>query len=95
MLSIAQNMSRDGSVGISTGWTARVRFLTVQDFYFLHRIQTGSGAHPASYPKLQGGSVLGVNRPRSEANHLPPSSAEVKNSGAIPPHPHTSSKRGA
>jgi hypothetical protein len=33
----------------------------------------------------------GVKRPGSEANHSPPSSTEVKNGGAAPPHPHTSS----
>jgi hypothetical protein len=28
-----------------------------------------------------------VKRPRNEADHSPPSSAEVKNRGVIPPHP--------
>jgi hypothetical protein len=32
-----------------------------------------------------------VKRPGHEADYLPPSSAEVKNGGAIPPPPHTSS----
>jgi hypothetical protein len=30
----------------------------------------------------------GVKRPECEADHSPPSSAEVKNVGAIPPRPH-------
>jgi hypothetical protein len=34
-------------------------------------------------------------RLRREADHSPPSSAEVRMRGAIPPHPHTSSWRGS
>jgi hypothetical protein len=41
---------RDSSVGIATGWTTRVRFPALQDYSLLHVVQTGSGAHPASYP---------------------------------------------
>jgi hypothetical protein len=37
----------------------------------------------------------GVKRPGREADHSPPSSAEVKNGGAIHPLPRTSSGRGA
>jgi hypothetical protein len=44
-----------------------------QDFYF-YSGHTGSGAHPASYPM---GAV--VKRPGREADHSPPTSAEVKN----------------
>jgi hypothetical protein len=36
-----------------------------------------------------------VKRPGREAGHLPPSNAEVKNGGAIPPLPDMSSWRGA
>jgi hypothetical protein len=44
------------------------------NFSLLHRVQNGSGAHPASYPLS-----LGVKWPARESDHLPPSSAEVKN----------------
>jgi hypothetical protein len=44
-----------------------------------HRVQNGSGAHPASYPMGNGGSFPGVKRPESEADQSHPSSAEVKN----------------
>jgi hypothetical protein len=37
----------------------------------------------------------GVKRQEREADHLPPSSAEVKKGGAIPPLPHISSWRSA
>jgi hypothetical protein len=56
-----------------------------QEFSLVHSIQTGSGVHPASYP---GALSPGVERPGSEADHSPPSSAEVKKGGAIPPLPH-------
>jgi hypothetical protein len=36
-----------------------------------------------------------VKRPEREADHSPPSSAEVKNGGAIPPLPHMYSWHGA
>jgi hypothetical protein len=39
-----------------------------------------------------GGSLQGVKRLECEANHSHPSSAEVKNGGAIPPLPHMSSE---
>jgi hypothetical protein len=37
------------------------------------------GVHPASYIMDMGGYFLGVKRPEREADHSPPSSAEVKN----------------
>jgi hypothetical protein len=41
--------------------------------------QTGSGAHPASYPVGTGGPFPGGKaRPGRDADHSPPSSAEVK-----------------
>jgi hypothetical protein len=57
-----------------------------QDFSLLLNVQTGSGAHPTTYPMGNRGSF-----PGGKADHSPPSSAEVKNGGAIPPLPHVSS----
>jgi hypothetical protein len=43
-------------------------------------VQTGSGAHPASCTMGTGGRFPGGKaRPGSDADHSPPSSAEVKN----------------
>jgi hypothetical protein len=56
-----------------------------EEFSLLLSTQTGSGAHPASYPMGTGGAVPGVKRPGREADHSPPSSAEVKNGETIPP----------
>jgi hypothetical protein len=48
--------SRDGSVGIALGYGlddrgSRVRFpAEAGNFSLHHRVQNGSGAHPASYP---------------------------------------------
>jgi hypothetical protein len=42
-------------------------------------VQTGSGAHPASYPTGTGVPFPGGKaRPGRDADHSPPSSAEVK-----------------
>jgi hypothetical protein len=38
-------------VGIVAGWTVEVRFPAGARFSLLHSVQTGSGDHPASYPK--------------------------------------------
>jgi hypothetical protein len=59
---------------------SRVRFPAgaAGNFSLHHRVQNGSGAHPASYPMGTRGSFLGLKRPRREADHSPPSSAEVK-----------------
>jgi hypothetical protein len=43
-------------------------------------VQTGSGAHPASYTMGTGGPFRGSKaRPGRDADHSPPSSAEVVN----------------
>jgi hypothetical protein len=44
-------------------------------YYHIQKLQTGSGAHPASYPV---GTERGKARPGRDADHSPPSSAEVK-----------------
>jgi hypothetical protein len=41
------------------------------------------------------GPFSGIKRLARDADHSPPSSAEVENGGAIPPLPHTSSWHGA
>jgi hypothetical protein len=57
-----------------------VRSPTVADFSSSPCVQTGSGAHPASYPMGTGGSFPGGKaRLGHDADHSPPSSAEVKN----------------
>jgi hypothetical protein len=48
-----------------------------QKFSLLHIVQTGSGVHPTSYKMGTGGSFPGVKRPGREADHSPPTSAEV------------------
>jgi len=49
------------------------------------------GAHPASYPVGTGVIFSGVMRPEREADHSPPSSAEVKNAWRYTSTPNTSS----
>jgi hypothetical protein len=65
LLCIASNRSRDSSVGIALGYGlddrgSRVRFPErAGNFSLHHRVQTGSGAHPASYPMGNRGSFPG------------------------------------
>jgi hypothetical protein len=84
--------SRDCSVGISLGyglddWSSRVRFPAGAGNYSPHHcVQNSSGAHPASYQMGIRGPFPGVKRPESEADHSPPSSAEVKECVKLYPH---------
>jgi hypothetical protein len=75
---ILKYWGRDSSVGIATGygldgpgiesrWGTR---------FFAH-VQTGPEAHPASCT-MGTGSFPGVKRPGRDADHPPPSSAEVR-----------------
>jgi hypothetical protein len=73
----------------------RVRFpIGESDFSVLHNVQTGSGAHPASYTAGTGAVSPGIKRQGREADHSVPSRSKIKNSGAIPPLPRTSSWHG-
>jgi hypothetical protein len=58
-----------------------------KSFFILHNVQTGSG----TYPVDTGDSSSGVKQPRREADNSPPSSAEVKNGGPVPPFTQLSS----
>jgi hypothetical protein len=57
---------------------SRVRIVVgAGNFSLYHRVQNGSGAHPASYPMGIGDLSLGLRRPGRESDHSTPSSAEV------------------
>jgi hypothetical protein len=76
--------SRDSSVGIALGYglvdrCSKIRFPAgARNFSLHHRVHNSSGAHPASYSMGTKGSFPGVKRPGREADHSPPSNAEVK-----------------
>jgi hypothetical protein len=53
--------------------------------------QTGSEAHPASYPVGTGAISPGVKRQGRESDHSLPANAEVKNCGNIPQLSHKAS----
>jgi hypothetical protein len=57
---------------------------TVKIFFF-SSVQTDSGAHTVSYPICTRGFSPGLKWQGLEADHSPPSSAEVMKGGAIPP----------
>jgi hypothetical protein len=69
---------------------ARVRFPAGARYIpLLHSVKTGSGAHST----VTGIVSMGVKRSGSEADHPPPSNAEVNIGGATPPLHYTSSWR--
>jgi hypothetical protein len=76
--------SRDSSVSIALDYgledrSSRVLFLVgAGNFSLRHRVQNGSGAHPAFYPMGTRGSFPGIKRPGREADQSHPSSAKVK-----------------
>jgi hypothetical protein len=53
-------------------------FRYCQEFLLLHVVQIGSGTHPASYLMGTRNISPGIKRPEFEADHSPPTSAEVK-----------------
>jgi hypothetical protein len=77
------NRGSSGSIVPDYGLDDRaieVRSPTGADFSSSPCVQTGSEAHLASYPMGTGGSCsAGKARPGRDADHSPPSSAEVKN----------------
>jgi hypothetical protein len=84
------------SAGLRSGWSGIPAPAGAGNFSLHHRVQIDSGAHPASYPMGTGALFLGVKRPGREADHLPPSSAEVKQCVKIYLHSsNTPSLRGA
>jgi hypothetical protein len=82
------------SAGLRVGWSGVRVPIGTGNFSLYHRVQTGSGAHPTSYP-VSGALSLGIKRPGHEVTiplHLVPRSRMC---GAIPALPSTPSWRGA
>jgi hypothetical protein len=81
MVTKSIKQSRDSSVGTALGYGlddrgSRVRFPAEAANFSLHDgVQNGSGAHPAP---IRGALCLGVKRPGREADHSPPSNAQLK-----------------
>jgi hypothetical protein len=94
--------SRDSSVGTVTDYGLDDRMIGVRflvgagNFSFHHRVQTASGAHQPTIQWVSRALSLGVKRPGREANHSPPSRADVKECVELYLHSHTTSSwRGA
>jgi hypothetical protein len=82
------SIDRDSSVGIATCYG--VESLGIESRLgtrFSAPVQTGPGAHPASY-KMCTWSFSGVNRPRRDIDRQPPSSAEFKETVQLYLYPH-------
>jgi hypothetical protein len=82
---LERNMSRDSSVGIALGYGlddrgSRVRFpARLGIFHFTSASRTALEPTQPPIQWVSGALSLGVKRPGREADHSPPSSAEVKN----------------
>jgi hypothetical protein len=57
--------------GLRAGWSGVWVPAEAGNFSLHHRVQTGSGAHPASYPLGTKDSFPGVKHPAREADHSP------------------------
>jgi len=74
--------------GPVTRWTTGFRFSAGPGvFPPCHRVQTGSGAHPASYPVGTYVLSVEVKRPGHEADHSTPCMPRLRMGVAIPPFP--------
>jgi hypothetical protein len=84
--------SRNSSVGIATGCTTVALFPTGEmDCSLLHTVQISPGTNQSVIqlvPDALSQDLKGLGR---KADNSPQSSDEIKNDGAIPPLPHTSS----
>jgi hypothetical protein len=56
----------------------KFEFRQGQEFSLLHVVETGSGVQPTSYPIGTGALSPGIKRQGREADHSPPTSADVK-----------------
>jgi hypothetical protein len=61
------------------------------EIFFSEKISRKRKMFKTSYPMGTGGIFPGVKQQGYEADHSPPSSAQVQKCGAIPPLPHTPS----
>jgi hypothetical protein len=90
--SSSSSSSRRSSVGIACRMDDRgvgVRVSLHLNFSLLHVVQAGSGVQPASCPMGTGALSPGVKRQGREADHSPPSNADVTKTciyTSIPPY---------
>jgi hypothetical protein len=82
------------SVGIASGWTASVWFAAGARYFSSPQRQAVRHTQPPIL-WVPGAISPRVKRQGREADHLLPTSAEVKNGRTIPPLPHACSWRGA
>jgi hypothetical protein len=84
LLRVSAKGSRDSVVGRAAGYGMHDRGIGVRvpigaGLSSLHLVQTGSGSNPTSYPVGIGASFHGEGQSDREADHSPPTRAEIKN----------------
>jgi hypothetical protein len=90
------HMGNRGETCIATGWAARGSIPgSARFFSYLQRPDRFWGQPSLLSNGYRRALFLRIRQPCREADHSPPSSAEVKHGGAIPPLPHTPSWRSA
>jgi hypothetical protein len=78
-------------VDIGIGYGAGRQWFDSRQGHVILHFSTTSRTTRSYIPWLPAALSLRLKRPGSESDHSPPSSAEIKNGGAIPPLPYTSS----
>ena len=78
-MEVTQDSVNDIVTSLWAGWSG-FSFLTfARDFCLVQNVQTSSGTHLGSYSVCTRVSSLGIKQPGSEADHVFPSCARVKN----------------
>jgi hypothetical protein len=80
-----QRRSRDSSVCVATVYGFDSQHTKIVLFSTASRPALGPTQPPS--PLVPAALSRGINRQGREADHTPPSSGEIKNSGTIPPSP--------
>jgi len=78
-MEMTQDSVNDILTSLWAGWSGFCFLTFARDLCLVQIVQTSSGTHPGSYSVCTRISSFGIKQPGSEADHLFPSCATVKN----------------